>query len=105
MGAIEYVVPGKPPNGAIKVIEVKPEPKPEEKPPPATGSAGGAIQTTAPPADADDPESQAKRRLSAAKIYIATDPARAKDLLRKVITDFPGTEASKEARKELGRLN
>ncbi|MBI5724882.1 MAG: hypothetical protein HZA50_13060 [Planctomycetes bacterium] len=118
IGAIEYLADKKLGDKPV-VIEVRPTPKPLSQPanpdqpkpvqngPAANGngSAGGVIQTTAPPADSDDPESQAKRRLSAAKIYVATDPARAKDLLRKVITDFPGTEASKEARKELGKLN
>ncbi|MBI5724373.1 MAG: PKD domain-containing protein [Planctomycetes bacterium] len=124
IGAFEFgALAPLPVNKQTVITEVKPDSRPTPKPlsqpanpdqpkpvqngPAANGngSAGGAIQTTAPPADSDDPESQAKRRLSAAKIYIATDPARAKDLLRKVITDYPDTETAKEARKELNKLN
>ncbi|MBI5722759.1 MAG: cellulase family glycosylhydrolase [Planctomycetes bacterium] len=93
-----------------KIIEVKPEPaKPDVKPqpPPATKPAanGSDPKAVTPTPAADDPETVAKRKLSAAKIYITTDPAKAKELLRKVITDFPDTQAAKDARQELNKLN
>ncbi|MBI5724530.1 MAG: sigma-70 family RNA polymerase sigma factor [Planctomycetes bacterium] len=129
-GAIE--LGGKPPAGATRVIEARPEPRSEAKPPAAapapaetkpptaaptptaskTPAAAPAPAESKPPAAtpgpapaANDQETAARGRLSAAKIYITTDPAKAKDLLRKVITDFPDTQAAKDARQELNKLN
>ncbi|MBI5725890.1 MAG: hypothetical protein HZA50_18160 [Planctomycetes bacterium] len=104
-----YVVLGDPSAAgkASVVMEVKPDPNGGKTPPKTDVKTDPKTETrpavVTPPAD--DQEAQAKRKLAAAKIYVTADPAKAKELLRKVITDHPNTEAAKEARKELGKLN